>query len=177
MSDSDSEISIPSDTEAMKLFASDEEYEFSGFSAQSPPRKNDKNKVSENTEANSDSNVNNKDGESQAGPSSSKPNNASKGKGPGQNKKGKAPMKRKISDESSEQPKKPKKSKSSKKKNDLEDFSSNMEAMFSKFTDNLLTAISLNQAQNSNSYDHNDDENLPSTNGHNSNDNPSLNLQ
>ena len=121
---------------------------FSGFS--SPAKSVDKNKYSK-TETTHVSKTN-KDGDSQSHAKSKG------GKGPGENKKGKASMKRSSVTENE-----PKKSKKSKRKAELDEFSANMQSMFSQFSDNLLSALSQSQNQNR-AQEHNGVfENRPST--------------
>lgn len=159
MTESESDGSIPSDTEAMKIFASEDEIDsFSGFSSPKSASNTAKKIISENMESCS---VNvNKDGVVETRRSKSVP----KGKGPGKNNKGKAPMKRKssISDNS----KKAKSSKKDDKPSSLDDFSVVMQNMFSKFTDNLFAAINLNQSNynEENLHDNQDSENVPPCN-------------
>ncbi|CAC5403420.1 unnamed protein product [Mytilus coruscus] len=130
-SESDRE-SLVSNSEVMKLFASEDEVDnsFSGFSS---PAKSLNGKISKKSETYKSSKPEAtiiKDGAVAS---------TSKGKGPGENKKGKAPLKRKSDTDISA--KTSKKSKLSKRKQELSDFSDSMRSMFTELTSNLLAAL------------------------------------
>ncbi|CAC5396062.1 unnamed protein product [Mytilus coruscus] len=146
-SESDRE-SLVSDSEVMKLFASEDEVDnsFSGFSS---PAKSLNGKISKKSETYKSSKPEAtiiKDGAVAS---------TSIGKGPGENKKGKAPLKRKSETDISA--KTSKKSKQSKRKQELSDFSDSMRSMFTELISNVLAALPFTSSQVAG------EQNVPST--------------